>query len=158
MKKLALGLLASFILYLLVNAFFIKKSKDEQESFKANYGMYDADKANVLNNLAKQEALQFSSSSTLTIKNDTKADVLAKVIKASDNSDYMIYLLHKESQQESEIPPGKYYLKIRYYEGRRFAFQKGDEFTIDDGSQTIISLNKVILGNYGTSSLPPSEF
>jgi hypothetical protein len=158
MKKLTLGLLVSFLLYLLIYGFFIKKSKDEQQSFEENYGAYDAHKAQVLNTAARQEAFEFSSNSTLTLKNDTQSDVLIKVIKASDDSDYMIYLLQSDSRQETDLVPGRYYLKMRYYEGKKFAFQRGDEFSINEGSQTIISLKKVILGNYGTSSLSPSEF
>ncbi len=156
MKKLSIALLGSFLLYLIFNYVFISKSKDVEESMHSEYGAYEAHKAYVLNTMARQDAFDFSSS--LTIKNDTKTEVLVKVVLAKDNSDYMIYLLPPGKVESTEIKPENYYLKLRYYDAKKFSFAKGDEFNINDDDQITITLEKVIFGNYGTSGISGSEF
>lgn len=83
---------------------------------------------------------------------------MVKVVLAKDNADYMIFLLSPGEQKSTEIKPDRYYLKLRYYEGKKFSFAKGDEFSFIDGDQITIKLDKVIFGNYGTSGISGSEF
>ncbi len=156
MKKLSIALLGSFLLYLVFNYVFISKSKNVEESLHAEYGIYEANKARILNTQAMQDAFDFSS--TLTIKNDTKTEVMVKVVLSKDNSDYMIFLLSPDTQESTQIKPENYYLKLRYYDAKKFSFSKGDEFNINDGDRITITLEKVIFGNYGTSGISGSEF
>jgi hypothetical protein len=156
MKKLSIALLGSFLLYLIFNYVFISKSKNVEESMNTEYGIYEANKARILNTQAMQDAFDFSSS--LTIKNDTKTEVMVKVVLSKDNSDYMIFLLSPGRQESAQIKPENYYLKLRYYDAKKFSFAKGDEFNMNDGDRITITLEKVIFGNYGTSGISGSEF
>ncbi|RJP62635.1 MAG: hypothetical protein C4539_17675 [Ignavibacteriales bacterium] len=156
MKKLSIALLGSFLLYLIFNYVFISKSKDVEESMHSEYGIFEVHKAHVLNTQARQEA--FDSKSYLTIRNETKTEVFVKVILAKDDSDYMMFLLSPGTEESTGIKPEMYYLKIRYTEGRKFAFSKGNAFIVNDGDQITIKLAKDIFSSIGINGISGPEF
>ena len=60
------------------------------------------------------------------------------------------------------VPPGHYYIKIRYGIPGAYSYSKGDEFDVKETATTTsditITLHKVVAGNYGSKSISEAEF
>lgn len=156
MKKLVFGLLFSFLLYIIANYIFLKRSSSARDTLEENFNRAEMQNSHGLNEQARADAV--FSTSTLRIENDTQSDIYLKVIKAEDNSTWMTLMLGKGVKRETGIPQGEYYLKMKYNNGKEVYYSRGDNFNIPENSKTTINLKEVIFGNYGTSSMGAGDF
>jgi hypothetical protein len=141
MKKLSIGLLVSFLLYIFIYYIFISKSKSDQESIaEVESVKKEVSTYHVLSKQAEIDAFEAGSNSFLTLINKAAFDIYVKVMKSSDNSEYLVFILTKDQKEEVNILPGEFYLKLRYIDGKGITYQEMDPFNVGNNTETTITI------------------
>ena len=94
----------------------------------------------------------------LALNNRSGMDVYVKVVSLDFDNAFTAVNVPDGAKVQVECPVGRFFLKMRYESEHGYDFQKGNDFSLDKGVATEITLHKVVMGNYGSSSMAPSEF
>jgi hypothetical protein len=105
-----------------------------------------------------RQSLALKDTVPLVLNNRSGMEVYVKVVSLDIKSAEMAVNVPNGSKVQVECPLGRFFLKMRYKSEKGYTYQKGDDFSLDKGSTTEITLHKVPMGNYGSSSMAPSEF
>ena len=96
--------------------------------------------------------------STVAFDNQSGRPALVKLAGSASTS----ISVENGKTESVYVPPGHYYIKIRYGMPGAYSYSKGDEFDVKETATTTsditITLHKVVAGNYGSKSISEAEF
>jgi len=96
---------------------------------------------------------------TVTFSNHSGEDAVVKVIGPAR----AVVAVSNGSEGAVQVPAGRYYILVRYCDrSNRCSYSRGDAFAVEETtnaySDILITLHKVVNGNYGSRSTSGAEF